>query len=76
MKALRVKCSACSEVRGLINNFHHRFFQFSVNNDGWAESLQIHHDGVTDYLGFRMAELPRSVRWIPARRTRTHWACR
>ena len=53
MKALRVRCSACSEVQGLIDDYHRRFFQFAANNDGWAESLQIHPDGLADYMGFR-----------------------
>lgn len=62
MKALRVRCSACSEVQGLIDNFHRRFFQFAAKNDGWDESLENHRDGVADHMGFRMAELPRAVR--------------
>ncbi|MBY5344887.1 hypothetical protein E0H35_33645 [Rhizobium leguminosarum bv. viciae] len=43
----------------MIDNFRRRFFQFAAKNDGWAESLQNHRDGVADHMGFRMAELPR-----------------
>ncbi|MGM4883117.1 hypothetical protein [Rhizobium sp. 62_C5_N11_2] len=46
----------------MIDNFRRRFFQFAAKNDGWAESLQNHSDGVADPMGFRMAELPRAVR--------------
>ncbi|MBX5020452.1 MULTISPECIES: hypothetical protein [Rhizobium] len=46
----------------MIDNFRRRFFQFAAKNDGWAESLQNHRDGVADHMGFRMAELPRAVR--------------
>ena len=40
------------------------FIDYLADADGWAHSLQIHPDGVADYVAHRPDQLPKATRWI------------
>jgi Domain of unknown function (DUF4432) len=40
------------------------FIDYLADADGWAHSLQIHPDGLADYVAHRPDQLPKATRWI------------
>jgi hypothetical protein len=40
------------------------FIDYLTDSDGWAHSLQVHPDGVADYVRHRPDQLDHGVRWI------------
>lgn len=40
------------------------FIDYIAGPDGWAHSLQIHPDGIADYVAHRPDQLPKATRWI------------
>ena len=40
------------------------FIDYLADKDGWAHSLQIHPNGVSDYIAHKPSELDHGVRWI------------
>jgi hypothetical protein len=40
------------------------FIDYLADNNGWAHSLQVHPNGVSDYIAHKPSELAHGVRWI------------